>query len=112
MPTKGRHRYSYECRRANRVEELPRDPFAGPASAQPMFRRPASICLSGPNEVFVPVSIGGILAGLTLPDCASAEPIRPSSAAATVIAAVPRKRRRFLLISSEILIARIFESPR
>src|SRR5580704_941691 len=77
-----------------------------------MFRRPASICLSGPSEVFVPVLIGGIFAGLTLPDCASAESIRPSSAAATVIAAVPRKRRRFLLISSEILIALIFESPR
>ena len=39
-------------------------PLAGPASAYPTFRRPASICFSEPNDVFVPGLIGLILAGL------------------------------------------------
>jgi len=30
---------------------------AGPASAYPMFRTPASTCFSGPKDVFVPGSI-------------------------------------------------------
>ena len=34
-------------------------PLAGPASAYPTFRTPASICFSGANEVFVPGLIVG-----------------------------------------------------
>src|SRR5436190_751178 len=70
-------------------------PSAGPASAQPTLRSPASICLSGANEVFVPDFIAGrvVLAG-----CASALASMPRWAAAT--AAAPRKRRRSWLMSS------------
>src|SRR6202790_5357131 len=73
-------------------------PSAGPASAYPTLRRPASICFSGPNDVFVPGLIGFILL-----DCAPAEPIMASSAAAMVRTAVPKRRRRSWSISSDIL---------
>jgi len=48
------------------------------------------------------------LAGL----CCPRGPIMPSWAAATVTAAAPKKRRRCQLISSDILIVSIGESPR
>src|SRR5208282_3935766 len=73
-------------------------PLTGPASAYPTFKRPASICLSELNDVFVPGLIGFILVG-----CASAEPCMANSAAAMVRAAVPNSRRRFWLICSDIL---------
>src|SRR6266852_2843689 len=72
-------------------------PLAGPASAYPTFRTPASICFNELNDVFVPGLIGFILV-----DCASAEPIMSSSAAAMVRTAVPKRRRRSWLISSDI----------
>jgi hypothetical protein len=34
-------------------------PVAGPASAYPIFRTPASICFSAPNDVFAPAPAGG-----------------------------------------------------
>src|SRR4030095_5261037 len=80
-------------------------PWAGPASAYPTLRRPASICFSEPNDVFG--LIVGTLAGFALPDCAAAEPIIPSWAAAIVVATVPKKRRRSYLVSSDILILSI-----
>jgi hypothetical protein len=48
-----------------------RRPFGGPASAYPMVKRPASICLIVPNEAFVLVMFvdGGTS------DCAYATPI-------------------------------------
>src|SRR5260370_42504085 len=84
--------YGQPCRR------MTGEPLAGPASAYPTFRSPASICFSELNDVFVPGLIG-----LILPDCASAGPSRASSAAAIVRAAVPRRRRRSWLICSDIL---------
>src|ERR1700729_4126414 len=73
-------------------------PSAGPASAYPTFNRPASICLSELNDVFVP----GLMAG-TLPGCAAAVlPIVASGVAARVMAAAPRSRRRPWLIVSVI----------
>jgi hypothetical protein len=33
-------------------------PVAGPASAYPIFRTPASICFSAPNDVFAPPAGG------------------------------------------------------
>src|SRR4029077_2718128 len=79
-------------------------PLTGPASAYPTLRRPASICLREPNDVFVPGLIGGTLAGFALPDCGSAEAIIPSWAAAMLMATVPKKRRRSYLISSDIFL--------
>src|SRR5262245_9662131 len=64
-----------------------------------MFRTPASICLRGPNDVFVPgLTIGSGLAA-ALKTCAAAEPMSPSWAAATVMPVAPRKRRRYRLMS-------------
>src|SRR5438309_1053719 len=53
-----------------------------PLPCTPLFG--SSICLSEANEVFVPGLIAGTRAGLG--DCAAAEPIMPSWAAARVIA--------------------------
>src|SRR6266850_562794 len=72
-------------------------PLAGPASAYPTVNTPASICLRGANEVFVPGLIG-----LILLDCAPAEPIIASLATARVRTVVPKRRRRSRLISSDI----------
>src|SRR5215468_4160893 len=63
-------------------------PLAGPASAYPTLRTPASFCLSGAKDVFFPGLTAGISAGFMF-DCAAAEPILPNWAAATVMAAVP-----------------------
>src|SRR5882672_9747404 len=78
-------------------------PAAGPASAYPTLRTPASICFSVANEVLVPGLILGSSAGFALPDWALAEPLKANWAAAMVMAAVPKKRRRSLLMSSDIL---------
>src|SRR5215472_6881212 len=64
-------------------------PLVGPASAYPTLRTPASICLSGAKDVFVPGLTAGTSAGLVMFDCAAAELIIPNWAAATVMAAVP-----------------------
>src|SRR5712691_11994156 len=45
-------------------------PSLGPASAYPTFRTPASICFSGPKDVFVPGFIVVASAGFVLLDCA------------------------------------------
>src|ERR1039458_9605198 len=79
-------------------------PVVGPASAYPTFSRPASICFSGPNEVFVPGLTVGRSAGFVLLDWAFAEPIMPRWAAAMVMLAVLKKRRRSWLISSDMII--------
>src|SRR5713226_3460991 len=60
-------------------------PSAGPASAYPTLRRPASICLRGSNDVFVPCLIVVAPAGFALLACASAEPDTLSWAAAMVV---------------------------
>src|ERR1700689_2801615 len=74
-------------------------PLAGPASAYPTFKAPASICFSEANEVLVP----GLIAGnFVAPDCASAEPITPNWVAAMVMAAAPTKWRRGWSIGSEL----------
>ena len=65
-----------------------------PASAYPIFRTPASICFSEPNNVFIPGWIAGTAGGFASLDCAAAEPIMPNWAAAMALAAVPKKRRR------------------
>src|SRR5215471_7909705 len=62
-------------------------PLAGPASAYPTLRTPASFCLSGAKDVFVPGLTAGTSAGFMF-DCAAAEPFMPNWAAATVMAAV------------------------
>ncbi len=66
-------------------------PLAGPASAYPTFRTPASICFSEAKDVFVPRLILGRSAAFVLLGCASAERIMPSWAAAMVRAVVPKK---------------------
>src|ERR1700722_17386983 len=86
-------------------------PSAGPASAYPTLRRPASICFNGANDVCVPGLIFDISADFVLLDWAAAEPLKANWAAAMVMAAVPKKRRRSRLISSDVLIPFIAESP-
>src|SRR4030088_286242 len=84
-------------------------PSAGPGSADPPFRTPASICFNEANDVFVPGLIAGTPASLVL-SCASAEPIMPSWAAAKVTAVVAKKRRRWWSIESgNFLMMRIGE---
>src|SRR5215471_3758311 len=77
-------------------------PFAGPASAYPTFNRPASIFLIEPNEAFDRGLLGIRSSRWVLLDCAPAERLRPSDAAARVVAAVPRNWRRGWLMSSDI----------
>src|SRR5438270_777961 len=79
-------------------------PSAGPASAYPMFRTPASICFSAANEVCAPGLVAGSCACFALA-CASADPIMPDCAAAMAPAATPKKRRRRGLISWDISIS-------
>src|ERR1700685_265096 len=76
-------------------------PLAGPASAYPTFRAPASICFREANEVFVP----GLIAGsLVSPGWAPAEPTMLNWAAAMVTAAAPKRRRREWSICSDALV--------
>src|SRR5580698_7390642 len=84
-------------------------PSAGPASAYPTLRRPASICFSGPNEVFVPGLIASRCFAFVLPDCANEEPTPASSAAATDMAIAPKRRRRLSLNCSDVSIVLISE---
>src|SRR5271168_580870 len=78
-------------------------PSAGPASTYPTFRRPASICFSGPNDVFVP----GLFVGRSA-DCASldmgwwpSEQSAPGvSSAAPADSPAIAKRRRDIPIGS------------
>src|SRR5580658_6954157 len=86
-------------------------PLAGPASAYPTLRRPASICFSGPNDVFVPGLILGRSFGFVLVDCPSAELTPSNPAAATDLPIVPKRRRRLWLISLDILTLLILDSP-
>lgn len=60
----------------------------------PVWLTPALICFSEPKDVFFPGLIVVASAGFILLDCASAEPIMTSLAAAMVITVVPKKRRR------------------
>src|SRR5436309_665912 len=84
-------------------------PSAGPASAYETFRTPASICFSGPNDVWAP----GLSAGnFVLAGCAFAKPVKPNWAAAAVIAAAPMKLRRRRSIFSDILTVFIWKPPR
>src|SRR5262245_23875273 len=70
-------------------------PSAGPTSAYPTFRTPASICFSTPNDVFVPGISGGTVAGFVMLDCARADPMPRWAAAKAVIAPdAARKPRR------------------
>src|SRR3954469_4893989 len=78
-------------------------PSAGPASAYPTFRTPASICFSGPNDVFVPGLLPDASSDLSPLDCAFAGPATPSPAAATVKAAVRSRRRRSSSYRSDIV---------
>src|ERR1700687_1111107 len=66
-------------------------PVAGPASAYPMLRTPASTCFNEANEAFGPPVLQGR-------DCAFAEANVPNCAAAIIMDAVPRKRRRSLVL--------------
>src|SRR5208282_5819599 len=82
-------------------------PSAGPASAYPTLSRPASICFSGPNDVFVPGLAGPALGALfVFPEralvSADAGLNMANSAAAIVMAELRKKRRRPLLTCSDI----------
>jgi hypothetical protein len=55
------------------------------------FGTPASTCFNEPNDAFVPGLIVVADAGFILLDCASAEPIMTSSAAAMVMTASAQK---------------------
>src|SRR3954468_6368525 len=79
-------------------------PSAGPASAAPTLRKPASICFSAANEVWPPGFTALAPAELALPACARAVPLTANGAAAKAMATAPRKRRRLGLgIGSEIM---------
>src|SRR5437762_13431147 len=70
------------------------EPLAGPASAYPTLRRPASICFSDPNVR----SCVDLVA-----DCAFAEARLPNWAAARVMAATLKKLRRRSSIFSDLV---------
>src|SRR5947207_15150481 len=74
-------------------------PLAGPASAYPTLRRPASSCLRGPNDGLVGGLMMFALGAFVLPDSTFAESIATNLAAAMLMAAEPRKRRRSHLLS-------------
>src|SRR5450631_2628312 len=85
-------------------------PLAGPASAYPTLRRPASICFSGAKDVFVPGLMAGTSAAVVSPGRANADPIMANSAAATLMAELRIKRRRSLLIGSLLTFSDILAS--
>src|SRR5580658_1503196 len=97
--------YGQPCRR------ITPGPLAGPASAYPIFKSPASICFRGPNDALAPAFLAVAPASFNGLACASLEPKVPSLAAAMVMAAVPKKRRRLGFVSSETLIVLILVSP-
>ena len=73
-----------------------------------MLRRPASICFSEANDLFVPGAIAG---SLILSDCASTERIKKAWVAASDRASVPQRLRRRRLIDSGISVVDIGKSP-
>src|SRR2546427_4900967 len=78
------------------------EPLGGPASAYPTLRTPASICLRGPKDAFVPRLVAVAPAAFASLAWASAEANTPSWSAAIAMAAVPKNRRRSWSISSDI----------
>src|SRR5271165_5134193 len=93
--------YGQPCRRSTA------GPSAGPASTYPTLRRPASICFSRPNDVFVPGLIWG---SLPLLDCALPEPIATIAATASVMVTL-RKTSRRTSLDSELLTVLMGETP-
>src|SRR5260370_42105959 len=88
--------YGHPCRR------ITGRPLAGPDSAYPTFKRPASICFNGPNDVFVPDFVEVARAAFVFFDCALAELIKPTLAPAAPAAAMPKNRRRLYFVFSDI----------
>src|SRR6478609_920018 len=91
--------YGHPCRR------ITGRPLVGPASAYPTFKRPASICFNGPNDVFVPDFVEVPRAVFISFDCALAELIKPTLAPAAPAAAMPKKRRRLYFGFSDIFVS-------
>src|SRR5580704_5620143 len=83
--------YGHPCRRRTA------GPLAGPASAYPTLRRPASICFNGPNEVFLVVPLAS--AGAPPPGFAKSDGWA-SRAAPTETPAMANKRRRDIPVDS------------
>src|SRR5438046_10235658 len=71
-------------------------PLAGPASAYPTLRTPASICLIESNDEPVgpatAISVSGVMVVIDI----SENLVAPDRAATSVMIAVPKKRRRSL----------------
>src|SRR5439155_25311914 len=84
-------------------------PFAGPASAYPTFRTPASICLIESNDEPVGAATAIPVSGVIVLVDISENLVAPNRAAASVMIAVPKKRRRSLLIPSDILLSQLAE---
>src|SRR6266567_405955 len=80
-------------------------PLAGPASAYPTLRTPASICLIESNDEPVGAATAIPVSGVIVLIDISENLVAPNRAAASVMIAVPKKRRRSLLISSDIRFA-------
>ena len=89
------------------MQKNDRRTIAGPASAYPTFRTPASICFSEPNDVFVPGLIAGTsqvcLAGL----CGRRTDHAELGGTQSLMIAVAKKRRRLWLIFSTIFYLRL-----
>src|SRR4051794_18236810 len=73
------------------------EPSTGPASAYPMFRTPASICFSGPNELVVRAPVGAEAAVEPAPDEHAA-----TDATEAVANPVAKARENALLLSTQI----------
>src|SRR5438105_11328021 len=80
-------------------------PAAGPASAYPTLRTPASICFSEPNDVFVPGLIGVTSAGFALSAAKSGR--WTSSVAPAERPAIAKRRRRDIPIDSPCFIVNL-----
>jgi len=81
-------------------------PLTDPLSAYPTLRTPASICFTGPSDVFRDGVGVGLSLRVNLLDGACIEPMIERSAAAMVMTAAPRKRRRSLSTSSDMCLSR------
>src|SRR6267378_8251215 len=77
-------------------------PLAGPASAYPTLRTPASICLIESNDepvgAVTAIPVSGVIVLIDI----SENLVAPNRAAASVMIAEPTNRLRSLLISSDI----------
>src|SRR6266436_5071122 len=91
--------YGHPCKR------ITGRPFAGPASAYPTFKRPASTCFNGPNDVFAPDFVEVGRAVFVFFVCALAELIKPTLAPAAPAAAMPKNRRRLYFAFSDIFVS-------